>query len=291
MLSDIGSVFGKQVAVYTIGGGDNSVAQWFSDPDPSVKQLQFGAVTRQGDKLAFVASTQNPQDEIRLYQANGPIPNQPTAMCALTGATGGQFSYPSFSPDGSELVWQESDGIHAGSMANLGDCSSITDQLILPGASQPYFGPADVNMANAPTPPAQAGSPGGAGSSARGSSAGASGNPIGHSHRARHRHRVHRHRRRHGGPRRTNRAAHAVDLRPRRAVGALHSRYAPKDGTGRGGATVSTLTRASTMTAPSGLAISGLQSSSTISGCDSTISLMRKRTSSIAPMSQRRAPR
>lgn len=55
LLSDIGSVFGKEVAVYTVGGGDKSLTA-FSDPDPSVKQLQFGAVTPQGDKLAFVAS-------------------------------------------------------------------------------------------------------------------------------------------------------------------------------------------------------------------------------------------
>ena len=45
-------------ATYTVGGGDNSLTQWFSDPDTAVKQLQYGTITRQGDKLAFVASTQ-----------------------------------------------------------------------------------------------------------------------------------------------------------------------------------------------------------------------------------------
>ena len=58
MVTDVGSLFGDQVATYTVGGGDNSLTQWFSDPDTAVKQLQYGTITRQGDKLAFVASTQ-----------------------------------------------------------------------------------------------------------------------------------------------------------------------------------------------------------------------------------------
>lgn len=67
LVTDVGSLFGDQVATYTVGGGDNSLTQWFSDPDTSVKELQFGTITRQGDKLAFVASTQASQDQIRFY--------------------------------------------------------------------------------------------------------------------------------------------------------------------------------------------------------------------------------
>jgi hypothetical protein len=133
------------------GGSDNALTQWFSDPDSSV--LQFGAVTRAGDELAFVATTQNPQDQIRLYETNGPIPNAPTPVCALTGASGGQFFYPSFSPDGSELAWQDSAGIHLSPVSNPSDCSTIGDQLFIPGGSEPYFGPADLNPANAPAQP------------------------------------------------------------------------------------------------------------------------------------------
>ena len=157
MVSNVGSVFGDEVATYTIGGGDNSLTQWFSDPDSSVKELQFGTVTRQGDKLAFVASTQAAQDQIRFYQSSGPAPSAPTPMCAITGPPGGQFSYTSFAPDGMQIAWQESDGIHVGSVGPLSDCGSITDRLTLPGGTQPFFGAADVNMANAPSAPTSSG--------------------------------------------------------------------------------------------------------------------------------------
>jgi hypothetical protein len=176
MVTDVGSVFGDQVATYTVGGGDNSLTQWFSDSDPAVKQLQYATITRQGDKLAFVASTQGTQDEIRFYQANGPAPSAPTPMCAITGANGGEFSSTSFAPDGTQIAWQEGDGIHEGSVGSLSTCRSITDRLVIPGGSQPFVGAADVNVANAPSPPASDGNAGG-GAQGGGGQTGGGGQP------------------------------------------------------------------------------------------------------------------
>jgi hypothetical protein len=72
-------------------------------------------------------------------------------------------------------------------------------------------------------------------------------------------------------------------------AGALSDRRRPRhaviDATGGGGAVTSTRTRASTINAPCGSAITGLQSSSAISACASTIALSRSNTSSIAPTS------
>ena len=178
------------------------MTQWFSDPDSSVKELQFGTVTRQGDKLAFVASTQAAQDQIRFYQSTGPAPSPPTPMCAITGATGGQFSYTSFAPDGTQIAWQESDGIHVGAVGALSDCGSITDRLTLPGGTQPFFGAAGVNMANAPSAPTSsgpgtAGGPGASGQPTAGGT-GQPGNAGGHRTPHHHHHGHHRRpRRRH----------------------------------------------------------------------------------------------
>ena len=64
-----------QVATYTLGGGDNSMFQWFSDPDPSVQSLGSGVITRSGDKLAFLANVGGGTgNEIRIYSSTGPPP-------------------------------------------------------------------------------------------------------------------------------------------------------------------------------------------------------------------------
>ncbi|MHB8692770.1 MAG: hypothetical protein ACYDHH_16150 [Solirubrobacteraceae bacterium] len=52
MISDGGAGI-AQVAYYTLGGPDDSMTQWFSDP--SVQTLDFGAIDPAGDRLAFIA--------------------------------------------------------------------------------------------------------------------------------------------------------------------------------------------------------------------------------------------
>jgi hypothetical protein len=99
-----------QVATYTLGGGDNSITQWFSDPDPNVNGLSAGAITRTQDKLAFVANVQGGVgNEIRIYTTNGPPPNVPTDVCNI-GPNNFQSIRVSFSPDGQSLVYDAPDG-------------------------------------------------------------------------------------------------------------------------------------------------------------------------------------
>jgi hypothetical protein len=142
-----------QVATYTLGGGDNSMTQWFSDPDPSVNGLSAGAITRTQDKLAFVANIQGGVgNEIRIYTTNGPPPNVPTDVCNI-GPNNFQSIRLSFSPDGQSLAYDAPDGIHLVSLAGLPTCTGLADHIIIPGGSLPYFGPADVGSpAPVPTP-------------------------------------------------------------------------------------------------------------------------------------------
>ena len=133
-----------QVATYTLGGGDNSLTQWFSDPDPNVNGLSAGAITRAQDKLAFVANVQGGVgNEIRIYTTNGPPPNVPTDVCNI-GPNNFQSIRVSFSPDGQSLVYDAPDGIHLVSLAGLPSCTGLGDRLIIPGGSLPYFGPTNV---------------------------------------------------------------------------------------------------------------------------------------------------
>lgn len=47
--------------------------------------------------------------------------------------------HPSFSPDGSELIWGDDRGVEEVSVADPGDCASITPRLLIPGGSEPFF--------------------------------------------------------------------------------------------------------------------------------------------------------
>lgn len=174
LMSNVASGWVKEVAVYALGGGDNAEEQWFTDPNAPV--LENGVATRDGTKLAFAsANTASANtDEIRIYTTQGipdgnpndPLPPDPTLACTITASGAG---YPTFSPDGSTLAWQEPDGIHEADVSNLSNCSSLNDHLVIPGGIEPAWGPAAVNPANAP------GSGGGSGGGGTGGSGGTGG--------------------------------------------------------------------------------------------------------------------
>ena len=99
MLSSTGILI-DQVATYAIGGADNSMTGWFSDPDPNVQGLEAGAITRTGDKLAFVANVQGGvSNEIRIYSTTRPPPSVPVDECNI-GPNSFQSLRVSFSPTG-----------------------------------------------------------------------------------------------------------------------------------------------------------------------------------------------
>ncbi|HEY2596086.1 MAG TPA: PASTA domain-containing protein, partial [Chloroflexota bacterium] len=157
MLSATGILI-AQVATYALGAGDNAMTPWFSDPDPNLQGLGSGAITRSADKLAFVANVQGGVgNEIRIYSATGPppvaggpTPSAPADTCNL-GPNNFQSLRVSFAPDGQSLAYDAPDGIHLRTLTGWPSCTSATDKLIIPGASEPYFGPADVGP---PTPSA-----------------------------------------------------------------------------------------------------------------------------------------
>jgi hypothetical protein len=159
LLSSTGILI-DQVATYAPGGGDNSMIQWFSDPDSTVQGLGPGAITRSGDKLAFVANVNGGVgNEVRIYSTTGPPPlapgdplNVPVDTCNI-GPNNFQSLRVSFSPDGRSLAYDAPDGTHLVTLAGYPSCAGLTDRLIIPGGSEPYFGPADVGHTSPPPPP------------------------------------------------------------------------------------------------------------------------------------------
>jgi hypothetical protein len=139
---------GYQVGTYTLGNGDNTAVQWFSDPN--VQNLLAPAIDPAGDKLAFIADSGGTLNEVILFQTNGPPPlstadpaNPPTPECDVQTGNFGSTRV-SFSPDDQSLTYDAPDGIHLVTLTNWPNCQDATDKLIIPDGASPYYGPTDV---------------------------------------------------------------------------------------------------------------------------------------------------
>jgi hypothetical protein len=130
--------------------GMSEAADWWADyqncgcmPPDGPLGLTEGEVSRDGQRVAVVRGDH--QELIWLYSTNGPPPAVPSPRCEIPDPTG-RFYRPAWSQDGRTLAWQEGDGIWSGPIPDLANCSTLTDaQLIVPGGSEPDFGPAPVN--------------------------------------------------------------------------------------------------------------------------------------------------
>ena len=151
-----------RVALYDVGGGDNSEEPWFSD-DAADWATGFDAVaSRDGTRIAVLEDDAADNDGLptrvvlRLFTAAGPR-RAPVFRCelALEAADTYALASPTFSPDGSRIAWAESDGIHAATLGALDDCGAIREQVFtLPGAWEPHWSPAP-----APPVPGRAAAP------------------------------------------------------------------------------------------------------------------------------------
>lgn len=142
-----------------VGGGDDSTTSWFSsyDFDPNAndsRDFHHGVVTRQGDKLAVAERSAEPgvPDHLALFTVPaGAPPAKPVPAC--TRDASGQLGALSWSPDGTQLAYSEPDGIHVDTIPGLADCTKLTTAgLVIPGASDPSWGPADVGAGPGPGP-------------------------------------------------------------------------------------------------------------------------------------------
>lgn len=106
-------------------------------------------ITRAGDKLAVFEDdaanwTDNKPRTVRLWLFTGQnIPTNWNERCEIK-LNAGQTSdpqdlHPSFSPDGTELIWGDNLGVEEASVANPANCSTISPHLLIPGGYEPFF--------------------------------------------------------------------------------------------------------------------------------------------------------
>lgn len=141
-------LFGPPSVNHQDPGSGTDPQLWFTDPD--LVNLVEGELTRAGDKLAVVRGMAS--EAIRLYSASGPPPATPvTPRCDLISPAG-RFRDASWSPDGAALAWAEDNGIWVveGVTLHPAGCTfSTAPRLLIPGASEPDWGPADINPGSA----------------------------------------------------------------------------------------------------------------------------------------------
>lgn len=141
------------VGVDALGGGADSYRNWFSEcvsGCDSVLTLQLyrldeGEMTRQRDKLVFVSGPLGGMADgtrMLLYRLPSGLSGFPTEACHVTGANG-KFTSPTWSPDGHSLAWADGAGIWVAQLGDLGGgACQLTKRLVVPGGTQPDWGPA-----------------------------------------------------------------------------------------------------------------------------------------------------
>jgi hypothetical protein len=133
-------------------GTTTSWYEWFD----AGETLREAEVSRGGEAIVAVAGPAS--ERMHVFRARGGAPVLPEACIEYSGATGGRFSSPTFAPDAKGLAWAEGDGVWVGAIpAFAGGCTTAgtTSRLLVPGATQPDWGPADL-----PAPPAPPVAPG-----------------------------------------------------------------------------------------------------------------------------------
>ena len=144
----------RQVNVDSPGGGDDDAAYWFDDPGN--EDVADGELNRSGDRLALVRSY-GPDTHIAIYHVGGGVGGPAPDPACYTGKDA-SLTGPSWSPDGSRLAFADSEGVEVIALPQVvaGDCPGASrSAVVLPGASQPDWGPASIEADAGTWTPAQ----------------------------------------------------------------------------------------------------------------------------------------
>ncbi len=135
-------VFGgylHQVNTHDQGAAED--VHWFDDYEivgqADSTDLGDGELAATGDRIALVRGYGS-DTHIMWYSLSGPPPALPAMQCA-TGKLEGLHG-PTWAPDGQSLAWGEPDGVWIKPSAL--DCA-VQPALVIPGGSEPDWGPAD----------------------------------------------------------------------------------------------------------------------------------------------------
>lgn len=143
-----------QIVIGAVGADHNALSGFFVDGDalPAGEtywdDIADPELTPAGDKLAALRGGYG--ETIRFYDTRAAVPV--ISPCYLAEPVGGSAAGPTWAPDGSALAWEEADGIWSTPVGALGaqDCGWAAPRLLIPGGSEPDWGPAAVSGQTSP---------------------------------------------------------------------------------------------------------------------------------------------
>lgn len=161
VLSTPTHAFNYDVITDRISDGDsgNLVREWFSDQVDGNAGVSGGDISRDRRKLAF--TTGENDSTLSVYH----VAKYPTTwkdgraasdelptVCYRYSGPEGKYSQPSFSPDGGKLTFADGSGVKVVTVPGFeGGCSTDgatpNAPTVIPGGSEPDFGPVDVPAA------------------------------------------------------------------------------------------------------------------------------------------------
>ncbi|HEX8205220.1 MAG TPA: hypothetical protein VF587_04075 [Solirubrobacteraceae bacterium] len=167
VLSTPTHAFNYDVITDKLSDGDsgNLVREWFSDQVGGNAGVSGGDITRDRRKLAF--TTGENDSTLTVYH----VAKYPTTwkdgraaddelptVCYRYEGPEGKYSQPSFSPNGSQLTFADGSGVKVVSVPGFEngcstDGATPNAPTVIPGGSEPDFGPADVPADRPPPPP------------------------------------------------------------------------------------------------------------------------------------------
>lgn len=160
MLSDPTHLPNKDVVFDTLGDTGVPVMDWFYDRTQGNTHVSGGDMTRARDKIAFAVG--DGDSGIRVYRVEQwpasfpPRTDQEYPLTCFQYGGRGSMSTPTWSPEGGRLAWADGDGIQTVAVPAFPDGCDVSKAqqratLVVAGASQPDWGPADVPPARPPS--------------------------------------------------------------------------------------------------------------------------------------------
>ena len=134
---------GRHANIDSPNGGVDDFQHWFDDPDEDVSD---GEVSPQGDRLVYLRAYGD-RLHLALVKVEGDIRSSVPAAPDIQGGclSGGEATLddPSWSPDGNRYAFALAQGIEV--LEAPRDTCMASSKLVIPGGSEPDFGPANVN--------------------------------------------------------------------------------------------------------------------------------------------------